>query len=333
MIRNKDAVDNPNINMRPASLTATGQLETVTVPASFVVADVQHLNFVASEGFGAQWNQCPFGDAGSNGSDSYCGGVQFPPGPVPWDVVIRADGVTTDTLGNSIGMQVGNVPDNGSAPFGDQLYPAHVLTGPNGSAGGLFRHYHKPTVGGSGGSGGCGMRTAFSATHPELYFRWYNRWLLNPSGVAGVTWTGATQQKIVYINVGSFVCFVIPGLDTATPNTQYHVHVSSNSANVNLTANLNTSLAQFTHFGDGNWHLFDLRLKTDTNGSNGIVQLWIDGTQVMDYSSVDFNSVLWEAWVLGSNSFGLVANMWTDYAHPAVGTLGRIGAYDALRGY
>lgn len=42
---------------------------------------------------------------------------------------------------------------------------------------------------------------------------------------------------------------------------------------------------------DGTWHCFEVYMKMDTNGANGIGRLWVDGVLVAEETTIDFGTI------------------------------------------
>jgi len=73
----------------------------------------------------------------------------------------------------------------------------------------------------------------------------------------------------------------------------------------------------------GQWHLFEYHV----NQSKGIVELWINGTLVLNRSGLDLGDVPWSYFELGSNQYDVANGGHTDYDDIAVSTDGRIGPF------
>ena len=85
---------------------------------------------------------------------------------------------------------------------------------------------------------------------------------------------------------------------------------------------------------DGQWHLYEIHLKMDTNGRNGIVEWRVDGVKMLHRTDVNFNYKSRSGWsymVIGDNG-GRVANgvpsaYYVDYDDIVISTTGPIGPY------
>jgi hypothetical protein len=86
--------------------------------------------------------------------------------------------------------------------------------------------------------------------------------------------------------------------------------------NANLTSN-------------GGWHCFEVHIKADTNGSNGVAELWIDNVQQFSKTNVNFGTP--GGWSMiefnsnCSNPANTGVNYYIDYDDIAISTTGRIG--------
>ncbi|MEK7657929.1 MAG: fibronectin type III domain-containing protein [Patescibacteria group bacterium] len=78
---------------------------------------------------------------------------------------------------------------------------------------------------------------------------------------------------------------------------------------------------------DGQWHMYEVHLKTDTNGSNGIAEMWIDGVKRLSYSNAYFGSAGFDGILIGSNSRDPLNGrcMAVDYDDIAISNTGPIG--------
>jgi hypothetical protein len=77
--------------------------------------------------------------------------------------------------------------------------------------------------------------------------------------------------------------------------------------------------------GDGQWHYYEVHLKKDTNGSNGIFQAWVDGVLRNNQSNVNFGGRNFSGWALGVNQATVGTGGWWDIDDLAISTTGYIG--------
>jgi hypothetical protein len=86
--------------------------------------------------------------------------------------------------------------------------------------------------------------------------------------------------------------------------------------------------------GDGKFHAYEVHVKMDTNGSNGIAETWIDGVQVHRRTNVNWGGTS-PGWLKGWSFFTVAINqseianngvdMYTDFDDFAVSSSGYIG--------
>lgn len=79
--------------------------------------------------------------------------------------------------------------------------------------------------------------------------------------------------------------------------------------------------------GDGESHSYEYHVKQD--GTDGIVEVWVDGVQYLSETGVDLGCVPWSYFALGSNQNEVIGagatDYYTDYDDIAMSTVGRIG--------
>jgi len=84
--------------------------------------------------------------------------------------------------------------------------------------------------------------------------------------------------------------------------------------------------------GDGLWHLYEIHLKMDTNGANGIAEAWVDGVKRIDHSAANFGGAQgapgWSGLEIASNARNPLNGrcMAVDYDDVAIATTGPIGS-------
>jgi hypothetical protein len=78
---------------------------------------------------------------------------------------------------------------------------------------------------------------------------------------------------------------------------------------------------------DGNWHCAEIHVKADTNGSNGVLQAWIDGVQTLNVTNANLNGETWEQATIPTNqsSVANVRDMALDVDDLKIGQFQRIG--------
>jgi hypothetical protein len=136
-----------------------------------------------------------------------------------------------------------------------------------------------------------GLKITFNSPQNELWIRWYMRYEL------GFQWNPLVYDKILYIDPGPIYA-VIPEFygnemniaKNKSPNNQ----LSTGGKGWNAIMGGATS--------DGQWHLYEIHIKMDTNGANGIAEFWVDNVQTLYYNNVDYGTAQgWSSVVFGSN--------------------------------
>ena len=180
----------------------------------------------------------------------------------------------------------------------DQIIPEANRPG---SAGNGFRHYRG--VGDNVNGGGLKI----TLPHPvrEMWVRLYLRF--SP----GFSWDYGVPQytKEMYWNVGGgpFLIFGYQG-------GGWGLHTSTGSVNIPSSANWADTPA-------GQWHLFEYHVRQD----GGVVEMWMNGEQVLSRTGVDLGTSPWGYFALGENQCCVATGGYVDYDDVAVSTTGRIG--------
>ncbi|MEK7192842.1 MAG: hypothetical protein AAB682_01775 [Patescibacteria group bacterium] len=193
---------------------------------------------------------------------------------------------------------------------------------PGGGSGRGQRHW----LGDGSANNSGGTKIEFTSPQSELWIRWYMRFQQD------FTWSSLQQFKILYINVGTSNSVILTPMEwdrmyvqtQCTPqnyrSAQGYGWDSIIAANGALDSNGHRK-------SDGQWHYYEVHLKVDTNGSNGIAEWWIDGIQVMSYNNVNFCGGQWTYFVIGENhaysSNG--SSFYVDYDDIVASTTGPIG--------
>jgi len=174
------------------------------------------------------------------------------------------------------------------------------------------RHYQGPGQDTNSG----GTRIYFTESS-ELWIRWYMRYPL------GFSWASITYDKWLYIDQGQS--------DNVVPefrgDEQVAVFAGGGSAYTGVSHPTAWSDIMDGNTGDGLWHLYEVHIKKDTNGNNGVAQLWIDEVLTVDGHNVDHGrSGGWDNIRIGSNQASpSSACMPVDYDDFAIRTTGYIG--------
>ena len=76
--------------------------------------------------------------------------------------------------------------------------------------------------------------------------------------------------------------------------------------------------------GDGIFHVYEIHMKRDTNGSNGVWEAWIDGNRSVSATDVNWGGASFSWFVLGDNQYNPSngGDRYTDYDDVAVSATG-----------
>lgn len=163
--------------------------------------------------------------------------------------------------------------------------------------------------------------------------RWYMR------VETGFIWNYLKEYKMLYFDA-AFTLRVIVGYDGYDTNrvmidyngNDYSSTVGWDTDMVNggdwITTSANSATPGETHKkSDGQWHLYEIHLKTDTNGSNGVVQMWVDGVSRINRTDANYSQLPMNFVVVGFNAtYPLNGHdMYIDYDDIAINNTGYIG--------
>lgn len=185
----------------------------------------------------------------------------------------------------------------------------------NPGGGGGYGQRHWEGDGWTNNSGGTKIN--FASPQPELWVRWYERFEL------GFAWQFLTTDKLLYFDPGTAMAVVphFQGMDKVNIWTM----AEGNHPSVN---GYGWQSIMGSDTGDGQWHFFEVHLKMDTNGSDGIAEMWVGGVKALSYTNVNFGTQPgWTSFLIGSNQRDPLNNrcMAVDYDDVAVNNTGYIG--------
>jgi hypothetical protein len=198
---------------------------------------------------------------------------------------------------------------------------------PSGAGGKGQRHWLGNRVSVDEANSG-GTRIDFASSQPELWVRWYMRFQkdfqwdpnnhpsykalffdVGPSGVVTQFFGWEIVRFWVIVGDGTQIPgSTIGGWDTIMVN-------GANDGNGHKMS-------------DGQWHLYEIHMKMDTNGSNGVGEMWVDGVGRFSYSNINYGTKAgWNFMVIGSNHNYSTnsGDMYVDYDDFAIRTTGPIG--------
>ena len=195
---------------------------------------------------------------------------------------------------------------------------------PSGAGGKGFRSMVGPGTNVSGG----GFRFQFPYEVRELWVRFYMR------HQSGFSWQNGQPhyEKNLYFN--DTIATGSPVFIFGYGNGLWGVH-KVNPGSDHLTDSTTRSSWNDIEgaVGDGRFHYYEVHVKMDTNGSNGIAESWVDGRQVARYTNVNWNgSIGWTGWkyfsgAINQNYVTNSTDMYVDYDDIALSTTGYIGPY------
>ncbi len=157
---------------------------------------------------------------------------------------------------------------------------------------------------------------SLSTPVPELWMRFYIHYPL------GFAWGSLNWHKWVYIyGTGNYSGVFEP------VGTVFRLYDQSHSVNYYSANNIGWYSMMGGNVGDGLWHYVEMHIKTDTNGSNGIFQAWVDGSKVIDSGTVNYSGQNFSWFVFNANNSSPANGgcAYVDYDDFAISTTGYIG--------
>lgn len=163
----------------------------------------------------------------------------------------------------------------------------------------------------------CGLRVVFNSLQPEIWVRWYMRYEV------GFQWSPLVYDKWLYFDAGTNHSVVAQWYGSDEVNIWSCAegnHMSADNKGWSSTMGGLTS--------DGQWHFYEVHLKMDTNGSNGIGEIWVDGVRSLLATDIYYGTVGgWDCFHFYSNQRipNNGRNMYVDFDDVAVSNTGYIG--------
>jgi hypothetical protein len=202
----------------------------------------------------------------------------------------------------------------------DSITAAANYAGGGGGKG--FRHMRGDGRNNNGG----GLRITFPSRLTEVWVRWYMRYQ------AGFNWALGHPHytKELYFND---TVLTEPVFVSGFANGSFGVNVVR-PGSYNMNSGGGVGSWQSINGGtkaDGRFHAFEVHVKMDTNGSNGIAETWVDGVLAHRSTNVDWGATTgWKGWSffsLGINQHEVAngVDMYTDYDDFAISSSGYIG--------
>lgn len=212
--------------------------------------------------------------------------------PLVCDGISRAGGWTTNGLGEQI-----TSPAN---------YP--------GGGGRGQRHWK----GDGSNSNSGGTSVSFVTVQPELWIRWHMRY------ETGFKWNPLTYDKILYIHTATQSVDVIVEF---SGSDGFDLYAQGGSGHLSC-ANCGWNTIMGGSTSNGQWSCYEVHIKMDTNGSNGIGEYWLNGVKKYSNSSANFGTKPgWGSILIGSNQYAPNngRSMYVDFDDIAISNTGRIG--------
>jgi hypothetical protein len=154
---------------------------------------------------------------------------------------------------------------------------------PGGGGGKGFRHWRGDGYNNDGG----GLAISLPIPVNKMSVRFYMRYQ------AGFTWAaghpGGTKETYWKSGTGSIYFGFSGGV----------LRFVANGLPYNSSITWNDIMGGST--GDGLWHVYDYFVQTDTNGTNGLGKIWVDGKLVFDRNDLNWHNGTWQSFLLGSN--------------------------------
>lgn len=235
---------------------------------------------------------------------------------LPWSTTYNC-GEWTQLLGLDIGLVncdglKGMLASLTAAGSAEQITSAANYSGGGGGRG--QRHWIGQARD-SDNSGG--LRIDLNTPQTELWIRWYMRY---ETGFLG----HGMNSKWLYINPGELHAVYMGYYN----NDQTYFHPNGYPGNVVSAVGTGWDTVQGGATSDGRWHLYEVHLKLDTNGADGVAEMWIDEAQIISQKDIDFrNPTGWTYVVIGSNQkvTGNPRDMYIDYDDVEISNTGYIG--------
>lgn len=125
------------------------------------------------------------------------------------------------------------------------------------------------------------LNLVFPSYQKEMWVRWYIK------HQAGMAFSSLEDDKNLYIWSAGNVTQVIPEFYT---NVYRLASQSTPDPNPVITSGWGWNQLNGGATGDGQWHCFEIYLKMDTNGSNGVGRLWVDGVLRASNTAVNWSN-------------------------------------------
>ena len=127
------------------------------------------------------------------------------------------------------------------------------------------------------------LEQSVTAANVEYYFKYSENFFFHP-----------VANKQLYVVVGEYTDFVISAVDTIHTGgigINTILQIGCQDGNVGMTELKNPNMADNVNISSNSWYKVTLYFQLNKDGQrDGILKLWVDDIQIMDYTDVLFNS-------------------------------------------
>lgn len=125
------------------------------------------------------------------------------------------------------------------------------------------------------------LKVVFPSAQNEIWVRWYERY------ESGFSWGGSIDVKSLYFKDAVSNPYV------GYQGGRYRMYWGGSDGPWPGMVEENDGGWEDVYgtTSDGSWHCFEVYMKMDTNGSNGVGRLWVDGNLVAEETTIDYGTV------------------------------------------
>jgi len=123
-------------------------------------------------------------------------------------------------------------------------------------------------------------RIVFNEDQKEFWVRWYVKY------ETGFAWASYTYDKLIFFYLDSTG---IGGI-SASSITALNLWSSFPSTSWNADIGFQDIWGGGTAISDGSWHFIEVHVKMDTDGTDGVGQVWIDGVLKIDEDDISWST-------------------------------------------
>jgi len=192
---------------------------------------------------------------------------------------------------------------------------------PCGAGGKGQRHWVQD--GANQNSGGTGI--SFNDAQPELWIRWYMRYS------AGFKWAKLSYDKWLYLIHGPSPDY----RNSAVPEFEYEngTRIYAVPSHESYRGGGGWRDTMGGPISDGQFHCYEVHLKVDANGADGIAELWVDGNSLFSVTNANYGTHAgWTRIMIGHNQStpDNGGPAYVDFDDIAINSTGYIGPIPVL---